>query len=321
MDTRPPPVVTVTDPSRPGRPAEVLVVAEEPGPRDPAVRRRQRRTAGVVLVLAGLVAAGAEVRDRRADEVAERQLAGIVSLSSGVRGSATSVDPDGRARIAVTLRLWNGGPRPVTVLGATLGDLTSAEEVGVARGGRGDLVLSMSADCPDERPPWSPEDSVLALRVRTGAGVQPYELWEPQDAGREVFLQACGWGPLPEYAHLGAPGVTDAAGSLTLEAEAATRAPVRLLALHADEGSGVTLAVPELAAGPLLLPRWSPGGSPARSLQAQVGVSDCGAARTAVLAGGARVTGVFEDVNGERAQVDLALDAPVLERRLAALCS
>jgi hypothetical protein len=115
--------------------------------------------------------------------------------------------------------------------------------------------------------------------------------------------------------------VADAAGSLVLEAAAATRAPVRLLALLVDDGSGITLAVPELAAGPVLLPRWTPGSSPARTLAAEVGIRDCPAARSAALAGGAGVTGVFEDVNGERAQVDLRLDAAVLERRLAALCS
>ena len=321
MDPRPPPVVTVTDPSQPGRPAEVLVVHERPAQPGPGVGRRRRRTAGALLVLAGLVATGAEVRERRAAEVAERRLAGIVSLSSGVRESGASLEPDGRVRITVTVRIWNGGPRPVTVVGATLGDLPAEDDVPVSRGGRGDLVLATEADCPAERPPAPTDDAVLVLDVRTGAGVQRYELWQPQDSGRKIFAAACGWGSLPDSVHLGAPGVTDAAGALPLEIAATTRAPVRLLALLVDADSGVTLTLPQLAAGPLPLPRWSPAGSTALTVQAQVDVPDCTAARTAALAGGARVTAVFEDVNGERAQVDLALDAAALERRLAAVCS
>ena len=318
MDPRPAPVVTVTDPSQPGRPPDLLVVAEPPVAPHPVRGRRRRRTAVALLLLTGVLAAGAELRERRAAEVAEGRLAGIVALGWGVRAAGAQVEPPGPARLTVTLRLWNSGPRPVTVVGASGGGFTAEDEVGVPPGGRGDLVLSTSAACPAERPAAGLDGAVmLVLDVRTGAGVQPYPLLA---AGPEALAQACGWGPLPKAVHLVRHGDVDPGGALALQVGAATRAPVRLLALRSDPGSGLTVTAPELAAGPVLLPRWSPGKDAARALKAQVGILDCTAARTAAQARGADVMGVFEDVNGERAQVDLRLDADVLGPRLAAVC-
>ena len=209
----------------------------------------------------------------------------------------------------------------MTVVGGAVGDFTAEDDVVVAPARARELVLSMSARCPTERPPAAPAGAVLALDVRTGSSVRPYELSLPKDAGQQIFAMACGWGPLPESVHLVAPGVVDAAGGLRLEIGAATRAPVRLLALRSGADSGVSITVPELAAGPLLLPRWSPIGSPVRTLQAQLGVTECTAARAAARTGGARVTAVVEDVDGERAQVDLPLDPVVLEQWVAEVCT
>ena len=148
------------------------------------MRRRRLGAAGAVVLVAALVGAVGQVRERRAFEAEERRIARVVSLSGTSEGigAAWSRAPAWCGSAAPFGSRTPGSDR-VTVVDGSAGDFAAENDVALAQGARGVLVLALSRACPTERPPDPTGEDVLSLDVRTEAGVRPYELLVPSWSG------------------------------------------------------------------------------------------------------------------------------------------
>jgi hypothetical protein len=298
--SRPPPVVTVSDP-RGGRSATYAPVgrcylpAPPGGPTDrPVLPAGGSRSGGLrllVATLAALVAAPVALAglERRAADAAERRHAGTVALSvlpSPASTSETRVDPvTGSAGTTVTLHVRNDGPRAVTLTGAGMGPWQLIAPAAVPSGRDVPLRLVRRLRCPADptRMPLESEPSALALDVRTDAGPRAAVLaldGVPRERLPSAARRACGVLPVADSVRLVSNGAVpqDRALRVALEVRNRSLLPRSLvdlavapgLAAEARDRSGRPLpasaAVPGRAVG---------GPSPALEVALVVRVQDC----------------------------------------------
>lgn len=314
MDQRPPPEVTIRDPARPARPVDVLVIGDE-APVSPAVTRPRATAAGAVLVLlAGLVAAG-DVRERERAAAEELRLASVVQLrldAGDLSGSGTHDRQTDTATLGLTLPVHNDGPRDVLVVSGGVAGYGLARPVEVRAGGRQVLRLTQTVQCArlTDRPAASAE--VLELSVRTPAGVQPrrVELPLPSSFVDDHTQHLCGFVPLDVATTLALVDVRSSPRMLrvTVEVRNTARRPVRVVAVRAP-APGFEATTQELTAGPIGLPLVVGEGVGSTTIQVGISVVDCAAA-TAIPEPLGLVVTVEDDRHGQ-ALPPLPLDPPL----------
>ena len=277
--------MTICDPSRPGRPADVLEAVGAP--------RSTRRTLLVlsagILLLAGTTVAQ-QVRERRSEAAEQRRERAVVDLLT-VRGANLGLEEirlGGRDAATTRTRFGvrNQGPLPVTVVTGSLGDLELARAVSLDPGAEAQLVLEASARCAT-RPALLTLPERVALRVRSGDGVErstslPTPLGQDDDLLRSALARACGYLEPQEAVFLELqPGpVMEQADRLRLAAVLSNsgRGPVTVTALSAAEGFALSATDPGGAAVslPLLLPSRGEDTEPSRlGLDLVLRLTDC----------------------------------------------
>lgn len=282
-ERRPTPQITVRDPNRPDRPADLLVSGrDDRPPLDPAVTRRRLRVAGSLVLVVALGIAAVQWRDQRSRAAEERRLGSVVELRAEHEGGSGSVDTaSGTASTSIDVRLHNDGPRDVHVLDAEVaGYQLTRDEVRVTRGGAALLRLERSLRCDPETPPTTPAGG-LRLRVRTASAERTVEVELPTDQDEAARL--CGFRPLDTIsAYFGsfdrpAPGVRDVA----LELDARTVGPLQLVAVVPAPGIAVQLRVQGQPTGlPVELVPTDDRFTRRRTVQLRLSVSDCDLVRS-----------------------------------------
>lgn len=270
--------ITVRDPNRPDRPADLLVSGDERVPLDPAVRRRRLRVVGALLLVGALVLAGTEVRERRAQAAEERRLGAVVELRAEHQGGTSSFDPTTRTgRLTMELLLHNDGPRDVQALAARMAGyelLGGGARVEAGRSAR--VLLQRTVTCDGTEPVPPPEG--LRLTVRTVTTEREVEVDLPAD--QDEALRLCGYRPLETMSisfgdmarH--APDVVDL--GLDLQTQAAE--PVHLVGLVAQPGIVVRLRVGGTARALPVELVTDDGLTRVLSTRVELTVSDCDAA-------------------------------------------
>lgn len=331
------PEVTVSDPARPTTRIDVL--GDDPPPRS----HHTRVLAGLVVVAVAGWAISAEVRDRRAEADRERarqaaielevtgplQRTGFVDQTGGVLAAVTAV---------VTAEVRNTGPRPVTVVGAQLGDHRFAGLVPLEPGQAAPLRLTHRFSC-DREPPLRPLTPTLRLTVQTAIRTADTVLGvrDAPDAAREDDQRSCGYRPLEQAVVIFSEGVPPADDELAGDELVADllvlntgRRAARLLAVRPQRGLllRVQTADGERYRQPLLLPpQLSDGGVGPERLRLRLAV-DCAAvlrgagyAPDPEVPSGVLAFAAFDDDLQTVARVDVLLgDAETLLSRLVDRC-
>lgn len=283
-ERRPAPVVTVRDPSRPDRPADVLVAGKEPEPLDPALSRRRLRVAGGLLLGIALLAGGLELRERRALAAEERRLDAVVDLQlldereSSMRHEIAA----GIVHLQEDVPVRNDGPRELIVLGAAAGGFSlQADEVVLGAGESGVLPLARTVRCAELAavPPLSwPPSVTLTLDLRTRAGERSTELPLPVPVSSEHAWRVCGLTPLEQDVNLVVTGTFAEPSSVLVPFDVLVDSgrPVTITSLEADPGLRAELLLSDGTPAdlPYELP-WSNGGFVATSVQMRVSVRSC----------------------------------------------
>lgn len=295
QEPRPSPQVTITDPTHPARPADLLEA--EPG----RLPRGWLLAAGAVLVAGAVVVVGLEVRERRATAAEERRLAAIVDVSVQAEGGGSSYDPGSRrATLENQLLLLNAGPRDLVVAGAAVGgyELVPAE-VRVPSGGSAPLLLERSVLCSTTTPPPVTPSGDLALQLRTRTGSRTVEVPLELPLSRDEAARACGFLPLEEAVFL--ETFTLPRGGLALEVTTRSVRPVDLLGL--DVGPGLRGDLRNSDGSPVELPLALPTGSGpsivASSFTLQLEVTDCAVARNRSRVGELQLVVQLRDEQGD----------------------
>lgn len=277
-----PPQVTVRDPSRPDRPADVLESGADEPLRPKALTPWRRRVLLAVLLVGAAVVGAAEFGERRAATAEQRRLDRVVDLAVERRGGVSSYDPvTGSVRLDLLLRLRNDGPRGLVVEGATAGPLGLVQSpVELGAGDSASLLLRREVSCSPTTPPPPTPLGVLALDLRTAGGPRQVEL--PLDAAlvTDDAPRTCAFRPVEE--------------ALDVEVRSTDRSERGIevvLALTSDSARQVTLVAVEAARGlttqvtgatgdalPLIVPSRATG---ALLVEVVVSASDCDAARQA----------------------------------------
>ena len=325
---RPMPQITVRDPRRPERPADVLVSGgDERPPADPVVRRRRRRIAGALLLAGAVGFGGLEVRDRRAAAEEDRRLDAIVELRAVHQGGSSSFDPASRiGRLTLELALFNDGPRDLEVTAAAVaGYELVAREIRVAAGSSRAVALTRSVTCEPGARPSTPTGG-LQLSVRTASGERRLDLDLPVD--EQEVLRLCGFRPLEtmqlSFGTIGRPALE----VVDLELDLMTQAigPVQLVGIRPPPGIAAEQLVQGRVRG-LPLELTSHDGLTRRlTVTLRFTVHDCSAARTpseADLPPGRPVAGLQVQVQDQDGSVgDFAVSYPgrLLESLISESC-
>lgn len=290
-ERRPAPVVSVRDPRRPERPADVLVAGDDKPPLDPAVRRRRLRIGGAALLVGALVVGGAELRERRAATAEERRLDAIVRVTAEPQGDSASYDPTSRvARLESHVLLRNGGPRDLLVVGATLGGYELVQpEVRVPAGRDATLLLQRSVGCSSTEPAPAAADAPLVLELRTGSGPRAAEVALPFDVS--AAARACGFMPVEEAVRFSLVGWEQGGTVLELDLEVSSESvrPVDLVAVQAGPGLDAVLTSGPGGAPralPIRLPQRTGSLIEVRRMAVQLRVTDCAVAAGVGVSGG-----------------------------------
>lgn len=319
--------MTISDPSRPGRPVGVADDGEGGG-------RRALLVLGTAVLLLGGATAVQHVRQQRADVAEQRREQAVVDLLT-VRGADLGLEEirlGGRDAAVTRTRFGvrNQGPMPVTVVRGSLGDLELARAVSLDPGDEAQLVLEASARCAT-RPAQLELPERVELRVRSADGVVrsaslPTPLGD-DDTVRSALARACGYLEPQEAVFLELqPGpVAEQPDRLLLAAVLSNsgRGPVTVTALSAVEGFTLRATGPGGGAVtlPLLLPSRSGDVEPSRlGLDLVLRLTDC-----AVVEPGDRglapVQVELEDVSGDVTLIAYQLPDPSsVDALLDAVC-
>ena len=305
------PPVTIHDPS--GATVAALPV-DEPS-------RPPRRAAGaVLLLLVALVAVALEVRERRATDAQDRRAAGQVLVHADAEGTSARHEPrKGTSDMAVSVRLGNDGPRPISVVGAELAGFTLRSELTLAPGAEARMLLRRTVACPP--PPLAVEDraGVLALQVRTQGGTRQVDVPLTFPVTDEVLAQGCGFGPSARRVsvQLVRPALDGDALRLPLAVRTSSLRPVQVQAVLVGPGLRAT----GLGADPLDLPVPEPGEVTSTPLDVRVSVEDCATAQRTLASGRSSVTLAMTDevLNVFAEQVDY--DPSLLRSLVRSSCS
>jgi hypothetical protein len=286
-DERRTPEVTVRDPSRPARPADVLVSGEDE-PRPSPFTPRRLRAAGALLAVAAAAVGVVELRERRAAAAEERRLDRVLELAVEPRGSGSSYDPaTGAAELDLQLSLRNTGPRDVVVERGAVGEYVLVQDVvQVSAGGDAPLLLRRTVVCSPTSPPQAAPLDVLRLDLRTAAGPRQLELPLVQGLVRDEAARACGFVPLEEAVDVRLLDLVRQRESVQLSLDLSSRSlePVALAAVDAGPGLRAELTLVENGSTdlPLALPPDRRDGTRrGTSMEVRVTVVDCALARTA----------------------------------------
>lgn len=277
VEPRPPPPVTIRDPARPTRQAEVLEAGPE-GPAGPGTwSRSQTLVAVALLAAAALLVAGLQVRERRAATAAqERRVAGQVLLQAEASGSISRFDaPSDTGDLRLRVRLRNDGPREVTVLAGDLAGFPVQDELSLRPGAEGTVRLRGTVNCPT-RLRDAREAGTLVLQVRTSAGLRRTDVALDPPFREDVLSEACGYGRVARQVTVDLVSATRQARALrlVLEVRSTSARPVQVQAVVLGPGLGAT----GLGTGPLGLPVPKDGSSGAVTLEVSASVTDCRAA-------------------------------------------
>jgi hypothetical protein len=282
VEQRPPPEVTIRDPARPSMHLDVLTVGDDGPPARVLTRPRVTAAGAVLVLLAGLAAAG-DLRDEQRAAAEQQRLASVVDLRLDPESSATAAydRQTDTAVLELLLPVHNDGPHDVVILSGGAGGYGLARPVELKAGSRGLLLLEQTLDC-STLPDWparpAPLDT-LELSVRTAAGLQPRRVAVPMpDTWDEHAPHICQAVPLD---HMVSVDVLDIAPlpdglRVTVEAVNTSASEVTVVAVRAV-ASGLEATLEEPATGPVRLLRRNGAGV----LRIDVRVTDCAAARTA----------------------------------------
>ena len=328
---RPPPPITVRDPSRP---ADRYVVADEVRelPGGAGSDRRWLPAGLAVVVAAAALLVAAVVRDDRRTDQRERRLDGVVQVELAAPGGYTGAygPQSGRGTLELAVRLRNAGPRDVTVVGAEQGELRFSGEVPLeAQTGVAVLRLSRAVSCPPggRLPEIEPEGRPLVLQVVTPAGPREEVVPDAQPIGslNEGVQSACGYPPLERAITVGGAvlGPRDRTVQMRVELQNTSRWQARLVSLFLGRGLTVTSIDGRTDALPMALPPASERGPTGRALDLVVGV-DCGAIVSSTsLRPLEEVNVVVDDGTGMRigqASRELSDPAALLRRHVYRVC-
>lgn len=154
-DPPPPPVVTITDPSRPGEPTDVLGSSDDRAPWRPSVSAWA--TAVLVLLTVPAVLALKERGDRRTASLRALESVSIVAGDEDFNGAP--------------FQFRNAGADPVTVIAGRF-DRDGAQSVDfdatVKPGDTTTLLLPTPTDCPPVVPQNGPSGVLLTVRTEAG---------------------------------------------------------------------------------------------------------------------------------------------------------
>lgn len=289
---RPAPVVRVSDPRAPDRPAYAAPPPEEPV----ELRRPARRGAlPLALLLVGLVvgAGASELRHAQRERVREAAAAQVLDLRLEGGDAMSPTVPQSTSQ-GVSLRrelvVRNVGGRPVRVLGAEL--LGAAMTSGGAgqelpHGEARQVVLQGPLRCPDGSSPPAPVGSVLRVRAQTGAGEQSADLAVPPGVVEELQATAdrsCGLVPPEEAVQVEPVDVSVGQDSVTVDLEVYVQSSAPLDLLRVEPARAGLEVVLRTGDRPPVLPVRLEGGTwprgeesygPATSLQVELTVADC----------------------------------------------
>lgn len=285
-EERPPPQVTVRDPSRPERTAEVLASGSDDPPRPNPLTPRRLRALLAVLLVAGTAVGVVELRERRAAAAEQRRLDRVVDLAVERRGGSTSYDPGtSQVTLDLQLRVVNRGPRDLLVERGALGGYRLVQQmVEVGAGDTAPLLLRKRLTCSPTTPPPEEPLTALELALRTPAG--PRQVTLPVEVGGDDGARACGFLELEESVDITVLGAQRTPAGVELAVDLASRS-VREVALAAvDPGPGLSVQVGVLDQGEALLPVALPrrGGQDAGrglTFELLLNVTDCRVAQTA----------------------------------------
>ena len=304
-DQLPPPVVTITDPSRPGVPRDV--VGDDRPVR--TLSRQQKRVGWGLLALAALTTAAVRgLAWHQHEELLDRQSARDVSLS--LFATVDSGAPG-------TLMLLSGGPRPVTVLsvGFDLPHLPvlSTAHVRVPRAVPTSVPLVAPASCPAD---VAGTPSHVVVRVRTSRGAEvTRRLVLPTDdvATQELvarMLATCGRPTAADSVRVSHRLVGDLRIRITLR----NTSPVPRRVEEDSGGGGISFLFANTLTSPRLL---APGEQRVYDLD---GIpDDCTTARRTWAPGAAG--GLAMHVTGGSDLLYLPFDDPRVDAAVRALCA
>jgi hypothetical protein len=280
VDQRPPPEVTIHDPARPAAPLDVLGAGDDEPPAQLLTRLRVTAAGAVLVLLAGLAAAG-DLRDEQRAAAEQQGLASMVDLRLDPESSATAAydRQTDTAVLELLLRVHNDGPHDVVILSGGAGGYGLARPVELRAGSRGLLLLEQTLDCSTLPASPAPMDT-LALSVRTAAGLEPRRVAVPMtDAwAQEQGPHACRAVPLHRAVTLDLldVGALPDGLRLTIEVTSVAREPVAVVSVRTLD-PGLEATAPELAQGPLPLPSDLLGPV---TIRVDIRITDCAAART-----------------------------------------
>ena len=162
VDERPPPLITISDPTRPGEPVDVMVSGDEKEPWRPT-RRHWTALAVLVLLAVAAVVPDRVVSARAADRRAELAAVDGVELTLSADGSQPAPD-------AVRLLVQNTGPSDVRLLEVQVdGYPTQRTDVLVPRAGADTVDLKDTVTCT-EKVLLTGDQNRVRLRLRTPGG-------------------------------------------------------------------------------------------------------------------------------------------------------
>lgn len=189
MEQRPAPVVTISDPTRPGEPVDVMVSGTEKEPWKPT-RRHWTAVAVLALLAVAAVVPDKVVSARAADRRAELAAVEAVRISVGSGAPADTAD-------SLRMTVSNDGPAPVTLLEVQVDGYQPVRLSKQIKSVSGEAVdLKDTAACT-ERLLTPGSETRARVRVRTAGGSDvvrrvavPGDVWLPLNA---LAQKRCGY--------------------------------------------------------------------------------------------------------------------------------
>jgi hypothetical protein len=297
---------------------DVLAVGDDGPPARVLTRPRVTAAGAVLVLLAGLAAAG-DLRDEQRAAAEQQRLASVVDLRLDPESSATGAydHQSHTATLELLLPVHNDGPHDVVILSGGAGGYGLARPIELRAGSRGVLRLEQTLDCSTARESPEPVDT-LELSVRTAAGLEPRRVRVPMpDSWTEHGPHMCRPVPLHQAVTLDVIDISALPEGLrvTIEAVNSSAREVTVAAVRiGDPGVEATLEQP--AAGPVRLLRRNGVGT----VRVLIHVTDCATARTAFAARPLALEVLVEDDRSHHALPPVVLGPAVHEALVGRSC-
>jgi hypothetical protein len=270
----PPPLVTISDPRRPGVPTDVVAGGHDRDPWRPS--RRQLQVLTAVVVTGALVAGtSAHVQQRRREQARDRAALAAADVALTTSFQEDREPPAG----TVTVGVRNDGPTALRVLSLRFGDPAYQDvrlDLDLPRYAIKPVDVPFATTCPQQPPRSAPKQGTVRIHG-PGGGERDIVVTLLGDV-RATLLgglqEACGLFPPEDSVGLQAdqPVTRGRVTTVTIQATVRGVQPVVLTALDPPPGFAATVS-PAL---PLQLPAGTLTGPPSTTpLTVTLTVTDC----------------------------------------------